>query len=287
MFINPFEISKEMSKIDTGLGIVKTYIKYKKFSSRMAEKNLDDNLEKTKLEFLNIVSHELKTPLTPMIAYLDLLLKGKLGKLTKQQREALETVTKNTKQLRHLIWDILDLSKLEAGNMRFNMRQIDLTELIKEVVKNMETVAKEKSIIIEPKIRPLPITEADRERLTQVITNLISNAIKFTPRKGKIIIETKKRGYSLMISVSDTGIGIPKKQLDNIFTKFFQVDSKTSRKYQGTGLGLTICKGIINAHGGDITVESTPRKGSTFHIKLPYKSLGKPTELFMEAFKEK
>lgn len=244
----------------------------------------DDSIQ---MEFLNIVSHELKTPLTPTMAYLNLLLKERLGKITKQQREALEIIEKNAKLLKRLIWDLLDLSRLEAGKMKFSMQQIDLTELVREVIKDMETFAKEKKIVIESQIRHLPITEGDKERLAQVITNLIDNAIKFTPRKGKVTVETRKKGYNLIISVSDTGIGIPGKKLDKIFTKFFQVDSRVARKYSGTGLGLTICKGIMSAHGGDITVESTQRKGSTFHIKLPYKSMGKPTELFMEAFRKK
>ncbi len=247
-------------------------------------KRSDDLLQ---MDFLNIVSHELKTPLTPMTAYVDLLLKERLGSLTEQQREALEIIGKNTKMLKRLIWNILDMSKLESGNMKFNMQQIDLTEMVEEVIKDMETFAKAKGIVIESKMRPLPLTEGDRERLGQVITNLLDNAIKFTPEKGMITVGTRKEGYSLIISVSDTGIGIPEKQLNEIFTKFFQVDNRVARKYPGTGLGLTICKGIINAHGGNITVKSTLKNGSTFNIILPYKSIGKPTELFMEAFKKK
>lgn len=256
----------------------------KKAGIPVEKKQSDDSIQ---MEFLNIVSHELKTPLTPTMAYLNLLLKERLGKLTKQQKEALEIIEKNAKLLKRLIWNFLDLSRLEAGSMKFSMQQIDLTELIKKVIKDMETFAKAKNIVIESKIRHLPITEGDRERLAQVITNLIDNAIKFTPKKGKIIVETRKKGYSLIISISDTGIGISKQKLDKIFTKFFQVDSSVARKYSGTGLGLTICKGIISAHGGDIIVESTLGKGSTFSIKLPYKSIGKPTEMFMEAFRKK
>lgn len=251
------------------------------------KKNVERGGDSLQMDFLNIVSHELKTPLTPMTAYVDLLLKERLGSLTEQQREALEIIEKNAKILKRLIWDVLDLSRLEAGNMKFSMQQIDLTEIVEEVIKNMGTFAKAKGIIIESKIRPLPVTEGDRERLSQVITNLLDNAIKFTPKKGIITVETRKEGYSLIISVSDTGIGIPEKQVEKIFTKFFQVDNRVARKYSGTGLGLTICKGIINAHGGNITVESTLKKGSTFNIILPYKSIGKPTEMFVEAFKKK
>lgn len=251
------------------------------------KKDANRSDELLQMDFLNIVSHELKTPLTPMIAYVDLLLKERLGSLTEQQRDALGIIEKNTKMLKRLIWNILDMSKLESGNMKFNIQPIGLTEIVEEIIKDMETFAKAKGIVIESKIRPLPVTKGDRERLGQVITNLLDNAIKFTPEKGRITVETRKEGYSLIISVSDTGIGISEKQVDRIFTKFFQVDNRVARKYSGTGLGLTICKGIINAHGGNITVESTLKKGSTFDIILPYKSIGKPTELFMEAFKKK
>lgn len=251
------------------------------------KKNVKQNDDSLQMDFLNIISHELKTPLTPMTAYVDLLLKERLGSLTEQQREALEIIEKNAKILKRLIWDVLDLSRLEAGNMKFSMQQIDLTEIVEEVIKNMGTFAKTKGIAIKSQIRPLPLTEGDRERLSQVITNLLDNAIKFTPEKGMITVETRKECYSLIISISDTGIGIPEKQVEKIFTKFFQVDNRVARKYSGTGLGLTICKGIINAHGGNITVESTLKKGSTFNIVLPYKSIGKPTEMFVEAFKKK
>lgn len=239
------------------------------------------------MEFLNIVSHELKTPLTPMIAYLNLLSKGKLGDLTTQQKDALEKIMRNAKLLRRLIWDLLDLSRMETGNMKFNMQEIDLIEIIKEVTKDMRTFAQEKNIIIDSELIHLPKTEGDNERISQVITNLLDNAIKFTPENGEVMVRTKRKGYDLIISISDTGIGISKTHLERIFNKFMQVDSGVTRKYSGTGLGLTICKGIIKAHGGSITVESEPNKGSTFTIKLPYKSLGKPTEMFMEVFKKK
>ncbi|MDP2907360.1 MAG: HAMP domain-containing sensor histidine kinase, partial [Nanoarchaeota archaeon] len=150
-------------------------------------KRSDDLLQ---MDFLNIVSHELKTPLTPMTAYVDLLLKERLGSLTEQQRDALEIIGKNTKMLKRLIWDILDMSKLESGNMKFNIQQIDLTELVEEVIKDMGNFAKAKGIVIESKMRPFPLTEGDKERLGQVITNLLDNAIKFTPEIGMITVET-------------------------------------------------------------------------------------------------
>lgn len=258
--------------------------KIKRIIDKQAEQLKD--LEKMKIEFLNVTSHELKTPLTPIQAYLNLLLKGKLGNLTPAQKEGLEVISRNTKKLRLLIWDILDLTMLEAGKMKFNMEEIQLRDVIEDVIKDAESFAKEKSIILNQRIGYLPSIECDKERLTQVFTNLVNNAIKFTPKNGKISIESEKKGYRAIIAVKDTGIGIPKRDMNRIFDKFYQVDRGATRKYSGTGLGLTICKGIIKAHGGEISVESEPRKGSTFYVTLYSKRLGKPIEAFAEAFRK-
>lgn len=258
--------------------------KMKKMIDKQVEQLKD--LEKMKIEFLNVTSHELKTPLTPIEAYLNLLLKGKLGELTPAQKEGLEVISRNAKRLRLLIWDILDLTRLEAGKMKFNMEEIQLTDIIEDVIKDSESLAKEKNIIINQRLGYLHPIDGDKERLPQVFTNLINNAIKFTPKNGKITIEAERKGYRTIIAVKDTGIGIPKKDLNKIFDKFYQVDRSATRKYPGTGLGLTICKGIIKAHGGEIGVESEPRKGSTFYITLYSKRLGKPIEAFAEAFRK-
>lgn len=258
--------------------------KMKKMIDKQVEQLKD--LEKMKIEFLNVTSHELKTPLTPIQAYLNLLLKGKLGELTPAQKEGLEVISRNAKRLRLLIWDILDLTRLEAGKMKFNMEEVQLTDIIEDVIKDSESLAKEKNIIINQRLGYLHPIEGDKERLPQVFTNLINNAIKFTPKNGKITIEAERKGYRTIIAVKDTGIGIPKKDLNRIFDKFYQVDRSATRKYPGTGLGLTICKGIIKAHGGEIMVESEPRKGSTFYITLYSKRLGKPIEAFAEAFRK-
>ena len=258
--------------------------KMKKIIDKQAEQLKD--LEKMKIEFLNVTSHELKTPLTPIQAYLNLLLKGKLGKLNPAQKEGLEVISRNTKKLRFLIWDILDLTRLEAGKMKFNMEKMELEDVIEDVIKDAELFAKEKNIVINQRLGYLPSIDGDKERLTQVFTNLITNAIKFTPKNGKISIDAERRGYRTIISVRDTGIGIPKKDLNRIFDKFYQVDRGATRKYPGTGLGLTICEGIVKAHGGEIGVKSEPRKGSTFYTTLYSKRLGKPIEAFAEAFRK-
>lgn len=259
----------------------------KKEAGQRTERQIEEptDLERMKIEFLNITSHELKSPLTPIMAYLDLLLKGELGKLTESQKDGLEVIARNTKRLKHLIWDILDLAKIEAGEMKFNMQQIQLRDVIEGVVKDTEIFARERDIGIGADIGHLPLIEGDKERLTQVFTNLVNNAIKFTPKRGKITIRAEKKGYNFIVSVRDTGIGIAERNLGKIFDKFYQVDTSAKRKYPGTGLGLTICNGIIKAHGGEIEVESEPRKGSIFYVTLPYRKMGKPVEMFAEAFR--
>jgi len=244
-------------------------------------------LDKMKIEFLNITSHELKTPLTQIIAYLDILQNEKQGKLNKNQKESLKIISSNTKRLKSLIWDILDLSGLESKQIKFDMQPIKINEVIEDAIRDVKSLAEEKNITINKNLGNFPLIEGDEERLKQVITNLVNNAIKFTPKRGKIDINVGKKSYRLFITVKDMGIGIKKIYLEKIFDKFYQVDTGDKRKYSGTGLGLTICQGIIKAHGGEIWAESEPKKGSAFNILLYYKRLGKPTEAFTEAFSKR
>jgi len=258
-----------------------------KDDKKTVEKQLEElkELDKMKMEFLNITSHELKTPLTQIIVYLDLLQNEKQGKLNKSQKESLNVIFRNTKRLKNLIWDILDLSGLESKQIKFDMQPVKINDVIEDAIKDVNSSAKEKNITIHTNLDNFPLIEGDKEKLISVITNLINNAIKFTPKGKEISIETKKRGYRLFVLVKDRGIGIAKKNLGKIFNKFYQVHTGDERKYSGTGLGLTICKGVIKAHGGEIWAESEPGKGSTFNITLYYKRLGKPTEAFIEVIK--
>lgn len=242
-------------------------------------------LDVLKADFLNVISHELKSPLTPITAYLDLFLKERLGPITAEQREALEIMIRNSQHLQMLIGDIVDLNKLEAGKIPFVIEPISLHNIIENVVKDYAHIAKQKGISIRTNIA-LPPIEGDKKRLTQVFANLMNNALKFTS-KGEISITAKKHGYRAFIDVQDTGIGIPKYALDDVFDKFYQVDRGPARKYPGTGLGLAICRAIIKAHGGDIWVESILDKSTTFHILLYYKRMGKPVEEYSKMFQKK
>ena len=241
-------------------------------------------LDLLKADFLNVISHELKSPLTPITAYLDLFLKERLGPITAEQREALEIMIRNSSHLQMLIGDIVDLNKLEAGKIPFTIEPVSLHNIIENVAKDYEHIAKQKGISIRINAAIPPI-EGDKKRLTQVFANLVNNALKFTP-KGEIRITAKKRGYRAFIDVQDTGIGIPSNALDKVFDKFYQVNRGPARKYPGTGLGLAICRAIIKAHGGEIWVESVPDKSTTFHILLYYKRMGKPFEAYSEIFQK-
>ncbi len=229
------------------------------------------SLDKAKDEFLSVVSHELKTPITPMKAYLEMLIDKDLGKLNPRQEKSLRIIHRNIGRLKLLIDDLLDITRLETGRMRLNFKKRDIRKLIRNVISEMKTTAKEKNIDLSSELGMLPYVEADSDRLIQVLTNLINNALKFTPSGGSIKISAAHKDNRVIVSVKDTGIGISEKHLPQIFKKFYQVDSSLKRKYSGTGLGLSICRGIIDQHNGDIWIESELNKGTIAYFSLPIK----------------
>ncbi|MCK4492115.1 MAG: hypothetical protein KAU03_05790, partial [Candidatus Altiarchaeales archaeon] len=159
-------------------------------------------------------------------------------------------------------------SKLESGAMKFEMKDIQIEEVIKNSVQDMHSYAKGKGLTLKTEIQPnLPLIHGDKNRLTQVLTDLIDNGTKFT-EKGGIVIKAQREKNNILVKVKDTGIGISKENTNKLFTKFYQIDSSLSRRYGGTGLGLAICRRIIEEHGGQIWVESEPGKGSIFQFTL-------------------
>ncbi len=224
-------------------------------------------LDLMKDEFLNMTSHELKTPLTSINSFLQLMGNEKLGKITKKQKNALKTISQELKRLRGSIDKILDTSRLESGRVKPDMKNLQLAELIQNTVKSMKMLAKQKRITITQKIAELPLIRGDERQLTALMVNLIDNAIKFTPGDGMITVEAKKKKDNILVEVKDTGIGVAKKDMPKLFTKFFQVEHSVP----GAGMGLRICKIIVEAHGGKIGVKSRLGKGSTFFFALPIK----------------
>ena len=229
-------------------------------------------LDKMKAEFMNISAHELKTPLIPIIGYLDMIIRGEMGKINPKEKESLAIALRSAQRLQRLVGDILDISKLETATMKFYIDDVSLTVLISNLVESMKPFANEKKIKLTSKTdKNLPIIKGDISRLTEVFENLINNAIKFT-EKGEVLIESKIEDKNIIISVKDSGIGMSKEFIKKkLFKKFQQEDSTERRKYGGTGLGLVICKGIVERHKGRIWVESEVGKGSTFYVSFPIK----------------
>ena len=220
-------------------------------------------LYKIKDNFLSNISHELRTPLTSVIGYTELMLDENL---TDQQRHKTEIIFRNSKRLFRLIRALLDTQMIESSNLQITKETVMINELIYAVVEDMKNISASKNIPISINIQDNLVVDGDNERLMQVFSNIVENAIKFTIT-GEIIIKGEIDKGKVHITISDTGIGIPEERLKRIFDRFYQVDSSNKRKFQGAGLGLWISKKIIEAHGGRIWAESKNR-GSTFHILL-------------------
>jgi signal transduction histidine kinase len=222
-----------------------------------------------KSEFLANMSHELRTPLNAVLGYAELIQDGIYGEVPSKMADVLERIQQNGRHLLGLINDVLDLSKIEAGQLTLSPVDYSMRELVLDVVSATEALAAEKQLAIEVDApADLPPGRGDERRLTQVLLNLVSNAIKFT-EAGRVSIRAKVEDGSFLVTVSDTGVGIAPEHQVRIFEEFQQVDSSSTRRKGGTGLGLAIAKRIVELHGGRIWVDSTPGQGSTFAFTLP------------------
>jgi signal transduction histidine kinase len=227
-------------------------------------------LDRLKSDFVANVSHELRTPLTAIKGAVDLVLREVAGPLTEKQIHYLTRVRSNTQHLAGLINDLLDLSKIEEGKIELQAERVSLGGLIHEVMETLKPIAAEKLIALEVTLEPSMLVWADRDKVTQVLTNLLGNAIKFTPPHGRVMVSSMIQDKDWMqVSVSDTGPGISSNERERIFDKFYQVSSNGEVKPKGTGLGLAISKGLVELHGGKIWVESNPGSGSQIHFTLP------------------
>lgn len=228
-------------------------------------------LDRLKSAFVGIVSHELRTPLTPIKTLVENLLDGVGGSLSEQQHHYLSRIQANADRLTRMLNELLDLSKIEAGKTELRPTVLSIQELIADVLDVLRPLAQQKSITMEvTSLDGIPKVHADRDKLYEVLANLVDNAIKFTPSGGRIQIGTKVlNDRYIRVEVSDTGCGIPEEDLPKIFDKFYRVHSLSSN-HAGAGLGLAIAKGLIELHGGTIGVESTSGKGSHFYFTVPY-----------------
>jgi signal transduction histidine kinase len=222
-----------------------------------------------KSQFLANMSHELRTPLNAVLGYTELILDEVYGPTSGRMREALERIQRNGRHLLSLINDVLDLAKIEAGQLTLAVSDYSMTEVIADVRSAVESLAREKEIGLKIELAAdLPPAQGDRRKLTQVLLNLVGNAIKFTDA-GEVVIGASAANGSMTISVRDSGPGISADDQAKIFQEFQQAESATTRQKGGTGLGLTISKRIVELHGGRIWVESAIGQGSTFSFTLP------------------
>ncbi len=229
-------------------------------------------VEKIKAEFLANVSHELRTPLVAIQKSIAMILDKTAGEISPTQQQFISIADRNSKRLTLLINDLLDLAKLEARRMQLKRQLAGLDQVISEAVTSLEQWAKTKSVSIETDISAgLPLISADPNRLVQVLVNLIGNAIKFTPANGKITVSCSPSadGSSLEVRVKDTGVGIPKDDLNKIFDKFYQTKERPVSDISGTGIGLAIVKEIVELHGGKVWAESEPGSGAVFIFTMP------------------
>jgi GAF domain-containing protein len=224
---------------------------------------------KHKSQFLANMSHELRTPLNAILGYTELILDSIYGEPSEKMRTVLERLEANGRHLLGLINDVLDLSKIEAGQLTLSLDDYSLSDVVHGVVSAVEPLAAEKRLAFKAEVpADLPVGHGDGRRLSQVLLNLVGNAIKFTD-KGEVAIKASVADGAFSVAVCDTGPGIPAVDQAKIFEEFQQADSSITRKKGGTGLGLSIAKRIIEMHGGRIWVESTPGRGSTFYFTLP------------------
>ncbi|MBI4847097.1 MAG: HAMP domain-containing protein [Nitrospirae bacterium] len=228
-------------------------------------------LDKMKSDFISLMSHELRTPLTTIKEGTNLFFEAlKEGEATAKERRLLTIINEECNRLINLVNSLLDLSKMEAGMMVYNFTEEDIASLIDKAAREIEPLAENRNIRIEVSSNgALPPVKADIDKMLQVLRNLIGNAVKFTPNGGSVQIISQAAAGKVKVSVVDTGVGIPKEKTDIIFDKFKRATIGSSDKFSGSGLGLFIVRQILIAHGGEIWVESTLGKGSTFTFVLP------------------
>lgn len=227
-------------------------------------------IDKMKSDFFSTISHELRTPLTSIKEGTSLLVDGVGGEITEKQRKLLNIIAGESRRLIELVNSSLDLSKMEAGMMAFNFTKEDVTPLIHKAVAEIEPLAMAKKIRLRVEnLDRLPLVKMDRERILQVLRNILGNAVKFTFEGGEVKISAHREDWRVMVSIKDSGPGIPRENLKTIFEKFQQAPLRNPEHKRGTGLGLAIVKQIITAHGGKVWAESEPGQGSSFIFVLP------------------
>lgn len=267
-----------------GIGIIediterkKAEMAMKEYAHELAMANEElKSLDRIKDEFLSNVSHELNTPIVSIKGYSSLVYDESLGVINDKQRDALEVVLRNTQRLISVVNSLLYISMVQAESIEYNFEDVLIPDIIGNVADEMMPQIRKKGLYLKKRVHDdLPLVKGDREKLAILFTNLLDNAIKFTDSGGQVLIEVEREGQerkeerTIHIRITDTGIGIPEEFIPKLFQRFYQIDASTRRKYGGNGLGLYISKSIVDAHEGQIWVESEKDVGTTVHVRLP------------------
>jgi signal transduction histidine kinase len=227
-------------------------------------------LSQLKSNFVANISHELRTPLTHIKGYIELLITESLGAITEEQRHALQISQQSTGKLETLIEDLIMVALASRGELSIKQENVDISRLANLAIKVHENHAVARGVNLHAMIdENIPLVQADAQKIVWVLNQLVENGVKFTPSNGRVLVSVKREGENLVIvSVTDTGIGIPSHRLEDIFEPFHQLDSSATRRYGGTGLGLSLVRQIIEAHGSMLDVQSVEGRGSTFKFPL-------------------
>jgi signal transduction histidine kinase len=234
----------------------------------LREVTADRELDRMRDAFVATVSHELRTPLTSISGFLEMMLDEEEG-LGDAGRTYLDVIRRSTERLHHLVEDLLLIAQIEAQRVELDVAIVDLPELVQKCVEALRPAAVEKGVELEVLTEGAPTVRGDRHRLTQVLDNLVSNAVKFTDGGGTVTVSTASNGGSATLVVADTGIGIPSDEQGKVFSRFFRASSATQRTIPGTGLGLAICRALVEQHGGTISLESAEGEGTRVTVTLP------------------
>jgi PAS domain S-box-containing protein len=228
-------------------------------------------LYQMKTDFVSIASHQLRTPLTGLRWYSSTLAEGQAGALNPEQQELLKEIERCVDRMVVLVDNLLDVARLDQGTLQLDLVPVSLAELLADAVRSLEPKAQNfnVSLTVDDGIASLPTVRADKLRLTEVIHNLVDNAIRYTPEQGTVKVMARQEGKEIIISISDTGVGIPEAERPRLFKKFSRIENPLSNRERGSGLGLYFAKGVVEKHGGKISLRSGVGKGSTFYVSLP------------------
>jgi signal transduction histidine kinase len=225
-------------------------------------------LDRMKDEFVSLVSHQLRTPLTSIRGYVELLLDDP-GDITSEQQRFLEVVDRNAQRLLELVGDLLFLAQVDAGHLAIERDQIDFAEVVDQCLEATRPIAEARGIVLESRLARVPTLSADAPRLAQVLDNLVANALKFTSAGGRVTVGLETEGDAAVLTIADTGIGISAADQEKIFDRFFRSARATENAIPGSGLGLAIAKAIVDRHGGGISIASEEGRGTTVRLELP------------------